>query len=125
MALGASRRSVLLLPLGRALRTTLFGMAPGVAGAILLSRGLTSILPEMGRSDPKAIAGAAVLLIVLTVAAAWCPARGASRVDPIRAIRAHSFPRDNQRRHSHRGVIACTVGTGPSNTACGMLLPSE
>jgi len=86
-ALGADRASILSLVLAQGLRTTAAGIALGLAGAAVLTRYLESLLFGVAARD--ALVFAAVTLILFAVAAAACyvPARRATRVDPMVALR--------------------------------------
>ncbi|HEX2862550.1 MAG TPA: ABC transporter permease [Lacunisphaera sp.] len=88
MALGADRRQILQLVLGGGMRTALVGIALGGVGAALFARFLSRVLPVFGGSAwEPALAGG--LLLVLTAAlACWLPARRATKVDPMVALRA-------------------------------------
>jgi ABC-type antimicrobial peptide transport system permease subunit len=88
VALGATPGRVRRLVLGRALALTGMGIAFGVAGALAMSRGLQAILYESRAADPLVLAGVALLLAVAALAASWLPARRATRVDPMEALRA-------------------------------------
>ena len=87
LALGAGRRDVLALVLRQGLALTGAGLAAGVAGALLLTRFLSSLLFETGRLDPAIFAGVALLLAAAGMLACWIPARRATRVDPVIALR--------------------------------------
>jgi predicted permease len=87
MALGAERRRVLLMIVGDAARLTAVGLAAGVAGALLASRYLESLLFGLTPTDPGAQALAVALLALVTLTAAYVPARRASRVDPLVALK--------------------------------------
>jgi putative ABC transport system permease protein len=87
LALGAGRRDVLALVLRQGLALTGAGLAAGVAGALLLTRFLSSLLFETGRLDPAIYAGVALLLAAAGLLACWIPARRATRVDPVIALR--------------------------------------
>jgi ABC-type antimicrobial peptide transport system permease subunit len=63
------------------------GAAVGLAGALLLTRYLKSLLYEVSATDPVVLASAAILLIAIALAAAWQPARRATRIDPLTALR--------------------------------------
>jgi predicted permease len=86
-ALGAQRRSVLLLFLRRGLVLVVVGSVAGVAAAILVSRLLESLLFGVGPTDPATFAAVPVLLVAVGVAACWIPAMRATRVDPAVALR--------------------------------------
>jgi ABC-type antimicrobial peptide transport system permease subunit len=88
MALGAERRRVLLMVIGDAARVMVVGLAAGLAAAYLASRYLESLLFGLRPTDPAALAAAVALLAAVTLAAAFVPARRASRVDPQIALRA-------------------------------------
>jgi putative ABC transport system permease protein len=87
LALGAQRHNILGLTMARALRPILAGLAAGLAGALAASRLLTSLLFEVKPSDPATFALAAALLGVVALGACLIPARRATRVDPMVALR--------------------------------------
>ena len=87
MALGASAREVLSLILKQHLRPALVGVMVGVAGAIVLARFLESLVYGVGASDPLTFAFMAATLVAVAVIACWIPARRATRVDPLIALR--------------------------------------
>jgi putative ABC transport system permease protein len=87
MALGASRRNVLGLVLGRGLTLALIGVAIGILGALALTRFLASLLYEVKPTDLTTFASVTLLLTVVALAACCIPARRATRVDPIVALR--------------------------------------
>ena len=87
MALGASAREVLSLILQQHLRPALVGVMIGVAGAITLARFLESLVYGVGASDPLTFAFMAATLVAVAVIACWIPARRATRVDPLIALR--------------------------------------
>ena len=86
-ALGADRRSILSLVLMQGLRTAGAGIAAGVAGSLLLTRLLSSMLFGVTPRDPVVFAGAAAMLFVIALAACYVPARRATRIDPAIALR--------------------------------------
>jgi putative ABC transport system permease protein len=88
MALGARRGDVLRLIMRFGLRLTLAGVAIGLIGALLSTRLLASLLYEVSATDPLAFCVPAALLIVVTLLAAYLPARRAASIDPMRALRA-------------------------------------
>jgi putative ABC transport system permease protein len=87
IALGASRASVLRLTLARALLLALAGALIGVGAATALTRLLKSILYEVSPLDASIFAALTALLVVVALAASYLPARRATRVDPVAALR--------------------------------------
>jgi predicted permease len=87
MALGAERRHVLMLVMGHGFRLTLAGVAIGVAGAMALTRFLSSLLFGITSSDPITFVIASVLLIGVALLACYFPARRGMKVDPMVALR--------------------------------------
>jgi putative ABC transport system permease protein len=88
MALGAQPQDVLRLVVRQGMRLALTGIALGMAGAIfLLRRVLSAMLYGLSGTDPMVLAGTAALLAVVAFAACYLPARRATRVDPLSAIR--------------------------------------
>jgi putative ABC transport system permease protein len=88
VALGATPARVRRMVLGRALILSGCGIATGLIGAAIASRLLTSMLFEVSASDPLTLIGVSLLLLAVTVLAAYIPARGATRIDPAIALRA-------------------------------------
>jgi putative ABC transport system permease protein len=87
IALGAQRRDVLRLVLAQGTRLTLLGVAIGVFGALALSRLLATLLFGVSATDPLTFAGVAALLAIVALAACFIPARRATCVHPIVALR--------------------------------------
>jgi ABC-type antimicrobial peptide transport system permease subunit len=87
MALGAARASVLGLILKEGMSLVLTGIVIGFISALLVGRLLTRMLYGVSPSDPISVAGAAVTLCVIALLACYLPARWASRVDPLVALR--------------------------------------
>ena len=87
IALGAQRRDVLLLVMGSGAKLAFFGISIGTAGAIALTRVMTSLLFEVKPTDPAIFAAVAILLAIVALAAGYIPARRATRVDPMVALR--------------------------------------
>lgn len=86
-ALGADRRSILSLVLLQGLRTAGLGVVFGLAGAFALSRFLQSLLFGVGQHDVAVFAGVTILLLAVAIAACYIPARRATRIDPMVALR--------------------------------------
>jgi putative ABC transport system permease protein len=87
LALGALPRDVLALVVGQGMRLVALGLAIGLAGAWAFSRMLARQLYGITGSDPVTYFSAAALLGVVALAANYVPARGATRVDPVLALR--------------------------------------
>jgi putative ABC transport system permease protein len=87
MALGARPGDVLRSVLGQGAKLTAIGAAAGLAGAIVLTRYLRTLLYSVSPTDPLVLAAAAAVLAAVAMAAVWLPARRATRVDPIEALR--------------------------------------
>jgi predicted permease len=87
IALGAQRRDVLRLVLTQGTRLTLLGVALGILAALALSRLLATLLFGVSATDPLTIAAVAGLLAFVALLACFIPARRATRVDPIIALR--------------------------------------
>jgi putative ABC transport system permease protein len=87
LALGAPREDVFRLALGRGLLLVGIGLILGLLGAVGAGRALTSLLYDVGGFDPAALCSAILSLAAVAVLACWFPARRATRVDPIVALR--------------------------------------
>jgi putative ABC transport system permease protein len=88
MALGASRGRVLALVLGEGARLAALGIAAGIAGAFVLSRVLAGLLYGVKATDPLTYVTVPLVLAVVALTASFVPARRASAVDPIEAMRS-------------------------------------
>jgi len=86
IALGASSDRVLREVVGRGARLTLVAVAIGLAGAIAMGRLATAVLFGVKPTDPGALAGAAIVLALVSLAATFLPARRAAHVDPVVAL---------------------------------------
>ena len=90
MALGAEKRDVLLMVVGRGLGLSCVGLAIGISGALILTRVLSSfsqLLYGVARNDPATLTTVSVVLLSVALAACYVPARRAMRVDPMVALR--------------------------------------
>ena len=88
IALGAQPRSVVGLVVRQSIRPAIVGLGAGFVLALLVSRLIASMLFGVGPRDPLSLSAVASLLAVVALVATWIPARRASRVDPVRALRA-------------------------------------
>lgn len=86
-ALGAQRRDLLRMVLGRGLKLTLIGIMLGVAGAFGLTRLMSNLLFGVSATDPLTFAGVAALLVIVALLASYLPARRATKIDPLVALR--------------------------------------
>ena len=88
LALGARPAQIRTLILSHGLQLLLIGSAIGLVAAVALSRALQTVLFEVKGIDPRIYLGVGALLFSATLFASWIPARRASRVDPMIALRA-------------------------------------
>ena len=86
-ALGASKPSLLRLVLNRGAWLTAIGLAIGVGGALALTRLLGNLLYNVSPRDPATMAAVAVMLAVVAGLASYVPARRATKIDPMIALR--------------------------------------
>jgi predicted permease len=87
MALGAQTGDVLRMVLGQGLKLALAGVAIGIAAALVVARVLTTLLFGVRPYDPVTIASVALVVTLVALAACWLPARRATRIAPITALR--------------------------------------
>jgi putative ABC transport system permease protein len=87
MALGASRRDILMLVVGQGMKVALAGVFVGLGAALVLTRVLSSLLYRVSASDPTIFAAISLILVAVAFLASYVPARRATRVDPCVALR--------------------------------------
>jgi ABC-type antimicrobial peptide transport system permease subunit len=87
MALGARPGDVFKNVVGNALMLALIGVALGVAGALGVTRVMSTLLYGVSATDPLTFVAVSVLLTGVALAASFVPARRATKVDPIEALR--------------------------------------
>ena|SRR5205807_7261445 len=87
MALGATRSNVLGLVLRQGMLLAVIGVALGLVGALGMTRVLTNLLYGVKPTDPVTFVAVSLVLLLVSLAACWLPARRAARVDPVEALR--------------------------------------
>jgi ABC-type antimicrobial peptide transport system permease subunit len=87
IALGADRASVLRMILGRSLMLVSAALALGVVVVSMLTRFISAMLYDVSPTDPASLAGIALLLSAVVILASYIPARRATRIDPMEALR--------------------------------------
>jgi putative ABC transport system permease protein len=87
VALGANQAQILRLIVVRGLVTSLIGAAIGLAAAFQLTRALSAMLYGVTATDPLVFAGVPLLLVAVSAVASYIPARKATRIDPLAALR--------------------------------------
>jgi putative ABC transport system permease protein len=88
MAIGAQRRDVLRMIVTQGMKLTFIGLVIGLAGALLATRLIASLLFQVTPNDPTVLTGVAFLLAAIALLASYLPARRASALDPLVAFRA-------------------------------------
>src|SRR5580692_6169447 len=87
IALGAGSPQVLKLVVGEGMRAALIGMAIGLPGVYLVGKTLKGLLYNVGAMDVRALIGVALVLLAAALVACYVPARRATRIDPLAALR--------------------------------------
>ncbi len=88
LAVGAQRKDVLTMVLRRASRLIAIGLITGLALAFFLARGVANLLRGVSPDDPLVFAGTTAAVVLIAFGSSWIPARRASRVDPLQALRS-------------------------------------
>jgi ABC-type antimicrobial peptide transport system permease subunit len=88
LALGARQQELQRMVLREAVVLGAVGLVLGLGGALLVSRTLTTLLYSVSPNDPATLAAVAGVLLATTVLAGYLPARRATRIDPVVALRA-------------------------------------
>jgi putative ABC transport system permease protein len=86
-ALGAQHADILRLVVGQGLVLALAGVALGIGGALALTRVMASLLFQTSTTDPTAFTSIALLFVIVALTASYIPARRATRIDPMSALR--------------------------------------
>jgi ABC-type antimicrobial peptide transport system permease subunit len=89
MALGATRERVQMSVITKTLRMALIGVAVGTVASFAVARAISSMLFGTQPTDPATFVGMVVLLTVVAFVAGYLPARRASRIDPMVALRSN------------------------------------
>jgi predicted permease len=87
MALGAAPSAVMGMVLAHSLRLTLVGIVIGIGGALAVTRLMRQTLFEVDAADPMVYASLSIILLIVAEGASWFPARRATRIDPVIALR--------------------------------------
>jgi ABC-type antimicrobial peptide transport system permease subunit len=87
MSLGAARGNILRLVLGEGVRIAALGVLIGIAASLAITRLISSLLFGISATDPVTFIGVAILLSAIAILASYIPARRATRVDPLVALR--------------------------------------
>jgi len=87
IALGAQRKDVLSLVVGRGLKLAALGLAIGLPAALVVTRFIATLLYGVTTTDPVVFIGVSLLLLLVAMLASWLPARRATEIDPITVLR--------------------------------------
>ena len=87
MALGATRENVMQMIMGQALRTVLIGLALGLAATLALAHTIAALLYNVSSANPATLAVVSAILICVAIVASYLPARRATTIDPLNALR--------------------------------------
>jgi ABC-type antimicrobial peptide transport system permease subunit len=87
IALGAQGAQLVTMVIWRGMAPVLCGLAAGMGGALLLGRLIANQLYGVAPNDPLTMSAVAIVLVAVAVAACWVPARRATEIDPLRALR--------------------------------------
>jgi putative ABC transport system permease protein len=87
-AIGARRSDILAMVLGQGLRLSLIGLAAGALASAAMTRLISGMLYHVSATDPAAFAVVSLVFLVVALAASYLPARRATRVDPLQALRS-------------------------------------
>jgi putative ABC transport system permease protein len=87
MALGALQKDVLGMIVAQGAKIAIAGISIGLLAAMMLTRGMQSLLFNVSPFDPLTLAAVALLLVFVTLVACYLPARRAAQVDPMVALR--------------------------------------
>jgi len=88
VALGADQRQIFRLVVGESLTLAAIGLGLGAAGALAVARALRTLLFGVGLGDPATFGATTLLLVSVAFLASYMPARRATRVEPMSALRA-------------------------------------
>jgi putative ABC transport system permease protein len=88
MALGADRRRIMQMVVGRGVAISALGILIGLGGFLALSETMASMLYAISPTDPASIVGGAFLLLLIALLGSALPALRAASIDPVRTLRA-------------------------------------